>query len=117
MAHPILHAKSNQKKYGGKWEDYIHLHEWMDGTKAWYGHSYHRLWRHHSEGIFEGEKIFGPSFENSDGKTVYTRYCLEDHVKEDCFNYIPSAKEWIKALEAKEKPMWMIRTLDLKFDD
>jgi hypothetical protein len=38
-------------------------------------------------------------------------------VKEDCFNHIPSAKEWIKAIEAKEKPMWMMRTLDLKFDD
>jgi len=117
MAHPILHSKSNQKKYGGKWEDYIHLHEWMDATKAWYGHSLHRMWRHHSEGIFEAEKIFGPHFTNSDDKIVYTRYCLEDHVKEDCFNYIPSAKEWIKAIEAKEKPMWMMRTLDLKFDD
>ena len=117
MAHPILHSKSNQKKYGGKWEDYIHLHEWMDATKAWYGHSLHRMWRHHSEGIFEAEKIFGPHFTNSDDKIVYTRYCLEDHVKEDCFNYIPSAKEWVKAIEAKEKPMWMMRTLDLKFDD
>jgi len=117
MAHPILHAKSNQKKYGGKWEDYIHLHEWMDETKSWFGHSYHRIWRHHSEGIFEGEKIFGTHFTNSDNKIVYTRYCLEDHVKEDCYNYIPAAKEWIKAIESKEKPMWMLRTLDLKFDD
>ncbi len=117
MAHPILHAKSNQKKYGGKWEDYIHLHEWMDSTKAWYGHSFHRAFRHHSEGIFEAEKIFGSYFTNSDDKIVYTRYCLEDHVKEDCYNHIPSAKEWIKALQDKEKPMWMMRTLDLKFDD
>ena len=53
MAHPVLHAKSNQKKFGGKWEDYIHLHEWMDSTKSWYGHSLHRAFRHHSEGIFE----------------------------------------------------------------
>ena len=101
MAHPILHSKSNQKKYGGKWEDYIHLHEWI----------------HHSEGIFEAEKIFGSHFTNSDGKIVYTRYCLEDHVKEDCYNYVPSAKEWIKAIESKEKPMWMMRVLELKFDD
>jgi hypothetical protein len=117
MAHPIEHSKMSVKRFGGKIEDYIHLHEWMDCTKGWIGHSMHRVFRHHSEGIFEGEKIFGSSFENSDGKTVYTRYVLEWHVKEDCFNYIPSAKEWIKALESKEKPMWMIRTMDLKLDE
>jgi hypothetical protein len=33
MAHPNLHAKSSVKKYGGKPEDYIHLHEWLDETK------------------------------------------------------------------------------------
>ena len=75
------------------------------------------MFRHHSEGIFEGEKIFGKTLINSDGKTVYTRYCLEDHVREDCNNYIPSAKEWIKTIEVKEKPLWFLRTIDLKFDD
>ena len=117
MAHPLLHAKSSVKKFGGKVEDYIHLHNWMDETKAWVGHSYHRMFRHHSEGIFEMEKIFGQSFINSDDKVVYTRYVGEQHVKEDCFDYIPSAREWIQAIQSKEKPMWVTRTLDLKFDD
>jgi len=117
MAHPLLHARSSVKKFGGKVEDYIHLHNWMDETKAWVGHSYHRMFRHHSEGIFEMEKIFGSSFINSDDKVVYTRYVGEQHVKEDCFDYIPSAREWIQAIQSKEKPMWMTRTLELKFDD
>lgn len=117
MAHPIIHAKSNAKKFGGKWEDYIHLHEWMDSTKGWVGHSDHRLFFHHSEGIFLGEKIFGTHFTNSDGKIVYTRYCLESHVKEDCYNYIPSAKEFLDAIRAKEKPVWMLRTLDINVED
>ena len=30
MAHPQLHSKSSAKKFGGKWEDYIHLHEYTD---------------------------------------------------------------------------------------
>jgi len=51
MAHPNLHAKSSAKKFGGKPEDYIHLHEWLDETKSWYGDSLHRMFRHHSEGI------------------------------------------------------------------
>ena len=117
MAHPLLHAKSSVKKFGGKVEDYIHLHNWMDETKAWVGHSYHRMFRHHSEGIFEMEKIFGDSFINSDDKVVYTRYVGEQQVKEDCYDYIPTAKEWIQGIQSKEKPMWMTRTLDLKFDD
>jgi hypothetical protein len=37
-------------------------------------------------------------------------------VKEDCYNHIPSAKEWVQAIEAKERPMWMLRTLDINVD-
>jgi len=116
MAHPIIHAKSSAKKFGGIWEDYIHLHNWLDETKGWYGHSLHRIWRHHSEGIFEMEQKFGPMFTNSDGKVVYTRYVGEQHIKEDCFNYVPSAKEWILAMDAKEKPVWMTRTMEINVD-
>lgn len=117
MSHPILHSKSSSKKFGGKWEDYIHLHEWMDETKAWYGHSTHRIFRHHSEGIFEMEQRFGPQFTNSDGKVVYTRYVGEQHVREDCNNYIPTAKEWVDAIESKNKPLWMLKTIKLEFED
>jgi hypothetical protein len=113
MAHPILHAKSSVKKWGGKIEDYLKYHEWFDETKAWVGHSIHRMFRHHSEGIFECEKIFGRSFINSDGKTVYVRYVGEQHVKEDCNGYIPTAKEWIDNIQTPKE--WMLRTQ--KLDD
>jgi len=116
MSHPILHSKSSAKKFGGKWEDYIHIHQWFDDTKGWIPHSYHRIMRHHSEGIFECEQKFGTHFTNSDGKVVYTRYLGEQHVKEDCYNYIPTAREWVDAIQAKEKPVWMMRTLDLNID-
>jgi len=29
---------------------------------------------------------------------------------------VPSAKEWMLALDSKEKPMWMTRTLDINVD-
>ena len=74
MAHPIVHAKSSAKQFGGKWEEYIHLHEWLDETKSWFGDSMHRMFRHHSEGIFEMEQRFGKTFVNSDGKEVFVRY-------------------------------------------
>jgi hypothetical protein len=75
------------------------------------------MFRHHSEGIFEMEKIFGVSFINSDGKTVYTRYVGEQHVREDCNNYIPAAKEWIIGLNAEKRPIWMSRTLKIESQD
>lgn len=56
MSHPIIHAKSSAKKFGGIWEDYIHLHNWLDATKAWYGHSLHRLFKEigeNGEGIIQ----------------------------------------------------------------
>jgi hypothetical protein len=117
MAHPIIHAKSSAKKFGGKWEEYIHLHNWLDETKAWVGHQNHRMFRHHSEGIFEMEKIFGQTFVNSENKIVYVRYVGEQHVREDCYNHIPSASEWLKCITMREKPIWMSKTLDLNFDD
>ena len=115
--HPVLHAKSSAKKFGGKWEDYIHIHNWFDETKAWIGYSDHRVFRHHSEGIFESEKVFGSTFLNSDNKIVYTRYVGEQHVREDCYNHIPSAKEFLKALTEKDKPIWLIRVLDIDIED
>jgi hypothetical protein len=112
MAHPYEHAKSSVKKWGGKPEDYLHIHNWFDETKAWVGHSKHRMFRHHSEGIFDCEKVFGHSFINSDGKTVYTRYVGEQHVKEDCFRYIPTAKEWVDNINTPTE--WMVRTLKIE---
>jgi hypothetical protein len=108
MAHPYDHARSSVKQWGGSIEDYLPIHEWFDETKAWLGHSRHRLFRHHSEGIFECERVFGHFITNSDGKRVYVRYIGEQHVKEDCFGYIPTAKEWIDNLSNPKE--WMLRT-------
>jgi hypothetical protein len=110
--HPWVHSKSSAKKFGGKPEEYMIYHEWFDETKAWIGHSKHRMFRHHSEGIFEMESIFGVSFVNSDNRVVYTRYIGEQHVKEDCNGYIPSAKEWVQNLDKPTE--WMIKTLKIE---
>jgi hypothetical protein len=101
MANPYHHAVSSVKKWGGCVEDYIAIHSWFDESKSHFADFRHRALRHHSEGIFEMEKIFGQSFINSDGKVVYTRYVGEMHVREDCDGYVPTAKEWIESLENK----------------
>jgi hypothetical protein len=58
------------------------------------------------------KRVFGMSFVNSDGKTVYTRYVAEQHVKEDCNGYIPSAKEWVDNINTPTE--WMIKTLKIE---
>ena len=116
MAHSVIHAKSSAKKYGGLYTDYLHLHEWMDESKLWMPSSTHRMFRHHTMGIYEAEQKFGTHFNNSDGKVVYTRYILTDHIQEDCYNYVPTPREWIDAIQSKEKPVWMIRVMDINID-
>jgi hypothetical protein len=37
---------------------------------------------------------------------------LQQHVKEDCNNYIPTAKEWVDNIEKPVK--WMIKTLKIE---
>lgn len=103
MAHAFYHAKSSARKFGGAWEDYMELHEFMDHTKAHIADSRHRLILHNTWGIFFVEKIFGSVWtRKSDGKQVPTRSILEQHVLEDlrciptleqCFAHTP-VEDW-----------------------
>lgn len=43
MAHPHIHAKSSVRRFGGKVEDYIEIHDWFDGTKELEPTFRHRL--------------------------------------------------------------------------
>lgn len=104
MSHPEVHAKNSARKFGGKPEDYIELHQWFDDSKSYMADMRHRALKHHSAGIFECEKVFGKSFVNSDNKTVYTRYVGEQHVIED-LGFIPSVEDWFENMEMQE---WMM---------
>jgi hypothetical protein len=50
--------------------------------------------RHHAEGIFLAEKLFGVAIVNSDGNQVPVRYVGEQHVRED-LGRIPTAQDWL----------------------
>ena len=63
MAHPLQHAQSSARKFGGKTEDYIAIHNWLDESKAFLPDFRHRALRHHAEGIFLCERIFGVAIE------------------------------------------------------
>ncbi len=50
--------------------DYQPIHDWFDATKEQFADARHRALRHHSQGIFECERIFGRTIVNADGKVV-----------------------------------------------
>lgn len=94
MAHPLVHAESSAKKFGGTPEDYLAIHRWFDESKAFFPDFRHRVLRHHAEGIFLCEHVFGVAIANSDGMQVPVRYIGEQHVKED-LGRVPTAQDWL----------------------
>jgi hypothetical protein len=97
MAHPYHHALSSVKKWGGEVDDYLPIHDWFDGSKAHFGDIRHRALRHHTEGIFMAERLFGTTITNSDGRVVMVRYIGEQHVRED-LGRIPSVADWLEQI-------------------
>ena len=61
--------------------------------------------RHHAEGIFLCERVFGTTITNSDGRAVPVRWVGEQHVKED-LGRIPTACDWLRAIKPEA---WMMR--------
>lgn len=106
MTATTYHAMSSVKLWGGKIEDYIAIHDWFDATKECYADFRHRALRHHAQGCFEAERLFGHSITNSDGHIVPVRYIAEQHIKEDCGGRVPSIQDWLQGIPAQS---WMSR--------
>lgn len=91
------------KRYGGREEDYIAIHDWFDSTKSAYADTRHRAILHNTFGIYLCEQLFGHVIVNSDGKTVHVRNVAEDHVVEDC-GFIPTIEKWLSGIPPED---WM----------
>ena len=104
MAHPLAHAKRSARLFGGRPSDYIKIHEWFDATKGHLADVRHRALRHHSEGIFLCEQVFGRRIRNSRGKQIPVRYVGEQHVKDD-LGCIPTAADWLRCIKRER---WML---------
>jgi hypothetical protein len=87
------------------------LNEINDHTWDWQQMSAQSPWR------MTIGKIFGSTITNSDGKIVYVRYIGEQHVREDCNNTVPSAKDWIDAFHNPNRPIWMMKTMKIELED
>ena len=99
MAHPLHHAESSARKFGGDPSDYQAIHDWFDASKAHMAVFTHRALRHHTQGIFEAEREFGLTIKNSAGRVIPVRWIGEQHVKKDCQGRIPSMADWFRRIQ------------------
>jgi hypothetical protein len=103
MSKPLVHARSSARRFGGKPEDYLPIHEKLDSTKMAHAEVTHRCVFHSAFGIYLIEELFGRTLVNADGKEVFVRDVAEQHVLED-LGFIPSLSDWLKEMPAKP---WM----------
>lgn len=117
MSKPWKHSLSSVRKFGGKPEDYIKIHDWFDQTKQCLPDVRHRAILHSSFGIFLCEQVFGHNITNSEGKCISVRDIGEQHVIED-LGSIPTIQDWLQ--ETPIRP-WMSKpdkkVEEMKLDD
>lgn len=106
MSKPYIHSVSSAKRFGGKPEDYIEIHNLLDSSKGALCDNRHRALTHNS--WFLGtilERVFGVTITNSDGRKVSVRDVGEQHVAEDFKGrFIPTAQDYLQEIEMME---WM----------
>jgi len=91
---PLIHAKMTVKKYGGKPEDYLAIHNFIDQTKMCMPDVRHRALLHSSFGCYMVEQMFGVYITNSEGKDVSTRDVAEEHIIQD-LGFTPTVEKWL----------------------
>lgn len=114
MTHPLFHAETSAKIWGGRPDDYLPVHAWLDATKEVFCDFRHRALRHHSQGIFEAERVFGTALTNSAGRVIPVRYICEQHIKEDCGGRVPTVADWFRNIQPE---VWMSRPCSVRGGD
>jgi hypothetical protein len=95
---PTVHSESSVKRWGGTIENYLHIHDWFDQTKAHFPTNAHRAILHSSFGIFLAEQVFGHCITNSEGRNVSVRDIGEQHIYED-LGFIPTVVDYLMYLD------------------
>ncbi len=118
MSKPHIHAESSARKFGGKMEDYIEIHSFMDLSKGAIADNRHRTLTHTSwflSNILERIHFVNscpmtadgkfPLIKNSVGNLVSVRDIGEQHILEDFGGkFIPTPQDYLQEMEYKP---WM----------
>ena len=107
MATSWIHAETSARHFGGKPEDFIAIHEWIDQMKQSFGDVRHRAILHNTKGPWMAQDVFGRYIQiiDKNGKTrkVSVREIAENHIVED-LGCIPSPGDWLNCMDCK---VWM----------
>lgn len=111
MAKPYVHAVSTARRFGGKPEDYLAIHSFLDLSKSVLPDNRHRALTHTTWFLSNVlERVFGATITNSAGRVVSVRDVGEMHVAEDFHGHIPTAEDFLGELpyhawmEGREPP-------------
>jgi RNA-binding protein YlmH len=94
---PYLHSKSSVKRWGGKVEDYLPIHNFLDISKSAHPDMRHRALLHNSLGCYIAEQMFGDYIINSDRAVVSVRDIAEEHILED-LGRIPTVSDYLDGM-------------------
>jgi hypothetical protein len=106
MANPLIHSKSSVKRWGGKVDDYLPIHELIDSPKSTMNNNSSRLLTHNTWFAYTIiPKVFGYNITNSDGKSVDTVDIAMLHIAEDFrMKFVPTPQDYLQHLEVQP---WM----------
>lgn len=95
------HAQSSARRWGGRPEHYLKVHEFIDGSKRAFGDVRHRALLHNTWGVWVAQEVFGPvlhvPFDDPlrGDKLIPTREIVEHHIEED-LGFIPTPGDWLE---------------------
>ena len=106
MANPLIHSKSSVKRWGGKVEDYIAIHELIDSPKATMNNNTSRALTHNTWFAYTIiPKIFGYNIINSNNRSVDTIDIAMLHIAEDFrMKFVPTPQDYLKNMKVEA---WM----------
>ena len=103
MANPLIHSKSSVKRWGGKVEDYLPIHELIDSPKATMNNNSVRVLTHNTWFAYQiMPKIFGYNIINSDGRSVDVVDISMLHIAEDFrMKFVPTPQDYLQHLQVQ----------------
>jgi len=103
MANPLIHSKSSVKRWGGKVEDYLPLHELIDSPKATMNNNSARALTHNTWFAYTiMPKVFGYNITNSDGRSVDVVDIAMLHIAEDFrMKFVPTAQDYLQHIQVQ----------------
>jgi len=101
---PKVHANNSAKKYGGKPEDYLDIHQFMDSSKSSFSDARHRTVTHNIWFCVNViPRVFGEERINSEGRPYSTKDIAEEHCYED-LGLVPTIQDYLENMKLKK---WM----------